>query len=62
MPMRSLDDFAYSKLAELERASLRRTLAETLREDGPCEPFKTVIELPQWRRQWILWRATRRWS
>jgi 8-amino-7-oxononanoate synthase len=34
MPMRSLDDFAYSKLAELERASLRRTLAETLREDG----------------------------
>jgi len=35
MPMRSLDDFAYSKLAELERASLRRTLAESLREDGP---------------------------
>src|ERR1700724_4074555 len=35
MPMRSLDDFAYSKLAELERASLRRTLAESFREDGP---------------------------
>jgi 8-amino-7-oxononanoate synthase len=35
MPMRSLDDFAHSKLAELDRASLRRTLAETLREDGP---------------------------
>jgi 8-amino-7-oxononanoate synthase len=33
--MRSLDDFAYSKLAELERASLRRTLADTLREEGP---------------------------
>jgi 8-amino-7-oxononanoate synthase len=35
MPMRSLDDFAYSKLAELERASLRRTLAESFRENGP---------------------------
>ncbi|MGB6175611.1 MAG: 8-amino-7-oxononanoate synthase [Methylocella sp.] len=33
--MRSLDDFAISKLAELERASLRRTLAEIFREDGP---------------------------
>jgi 8-amino-7-oxononanoate synthase len=35
MPMRSLDDFAYSKLAELERASLRRTLAESFRREGP---------------------------
>jgi hypothetical protein len=34
MPMRSLDDFAISKLEELERASLRRTLAESFREDG----------------------------
>jgi phytoene synthase len=25
-------------------------------------PFKTVIELPQWRRQWIFWRAARRWG
>jgi 8-amino-7-oxononanoate synthase len=35
MPMRSLDDFALRKLAELDRASLRRTLAESLRADGP---------------------------
>jgi len=34
MLMWSLDDFAQFKLAELERASLRRTLAESLREDG----------------------------
>jgi 8-amino-7-oxononanoate synthase len=34
MPMRSLDDFALRKLAELDRASLRRTLAESLRADG----------------------------
>ncbi|MGH6795665.1 MAG: aminotransferase class I/II-fold pyridoxal phosphate-dependent enzyme, partial [Methylocella sp.] len=32
--MRSLDDFAQFKLAELERASLRRTLAESFRGDG----------------------------
>ncbi len=25
-------------------------------------PFKTVVELPQWRRQWILWRAARHWG
>jgi 8-amino-7-oxononanoate synthase len=35
MPMRSLDDFACGKLEELDRASLRRTLAESLREGGP---------------------------
>ena len=32
--MRSLDDFADAKLAALERASLRRGLAETIRLDG----------------------------
>jgi phytoene synthase len=26
------------------------------------DPFKTVVELPQWRRQWILWRASSRWG
>ncbi len=35
MPMRSLDDFAVRKLAELDHASLRRTLAESFRGDGP---------------------------
>ena len=32
--MHSLDTFAQDKLADLERANLRRTLSETLREDG----------------------------
>jgi 8-amino-7-oxononanoate synthase len=32
--MRSLDEFAAAKLAELERAHLRRTLADTTRLDG----------------------------
>jgi 8-amino-7-oxononanoate synthase len=35
IPMRSLDDFAAHKLEELDRASLRRTLAESFREEGP---------------------------
>jgi 15-cis-phytoene synthase len=26
------------------------------------DPFRTSVELPQWRRQWILWRAARRWG
>jgi phytoene synthase len=26
------------------------------------DPFKTVVELPQWKRQWILWRTARRWG
>jgi phytoene synthase len=33
-----------------------------LMERPGYEPFKTVIELPQWRRQWILWRTARRWG
>jgi 8-amino-7-oxononanoate synthase len=33
--MRSLEDFAVRKLAELDRASLRRTLAESCRGEGP---------------------------
>lgn len=24
------------------------------------EPFRTVVEVPQWRRQWVLWRSARR--
>lgn len=26
------------------------------------EPFRTVINVPQWRRQWALWRAARRFN
>src|SRR6202040_3682416 len=35
MPMPSLDEFAVRKLEELDRASLRRTLAESFRGEGP---------------------------
>ncbi len=34
-PAQTLEDFAAAKLAELERASLRRSLSGSLREDGP---------------------------
>jgi len=33
-----------------------------LTEQPGYDPFKTLIELPQWKRQWILWRASRRWG
>jgi phytoene synthase len=33
-----------------------------LMEKPGYDPCQTVIELPQWRRQWILWRAARRWG
>jgi 15-cis-phytoene synthase len=26
------------------------------------DPFKTRVTLPQWRRQWILWRAAKNWG
>jgi phytoene synthase len=25
------------------------------------DPFRTAVEIPQWRRQWVLWRAARRY-
>jgi phytoene synthase len=24
------------------------------------DPFRTVVDLPQWKKQWLLWRAARR--
>ena len=26
------------------------------------DPFRSPVELPQWRRQWILWRAAKNWG
>lgn len=26
------------------------------------DPFRSAVEVPQWRRQWALWRAAHRWS
>jgi 15-cis-phytoene synthase len=34
----------------------------TLMERPDYDPFRTAVELPQWRRQWVLWRAARRYS
>ncbi len=41
-------------------ALVRLTLARMERSD--YDPFRTDVEVPQWRRQWTLWRAARRWS
>jgi phytoene synthase len=60
-------DIFYAKLPGLPEKSrpafLPTSLCEPylrLMEKPGYDPFKTVIELPQWRRQWILWRSARR--
>jgi phytoene synthase len=62
-------DIFYAKLFSLPEktrpAFLPACLCEPylrLTEKPAYDPFKTVLELPQWRRQWILWRAARRWG
>jgi phytoene synthase len=62
-------DIFYARLHGLPEKSLPAFLPVCLCEpylrlmERPgYDPFKTVIELPQWRRQWILWRAARRWG
>jgi phytoene synthase len=34
----------------------------SLMEQRNYDPFHTAIEVPQWRRQWTLWRAARRYA
>jgi phytoene synthase len=31
-------------------------------ERADYDPFKSLVEVPQWRRQWALWRAARRFA
>jgi phytoene synthase len=31
-------------------------------ESRDYDPFRTAVEIPQWRRQWTLWRAARRYA
>jgi phytoene synthase len=31
-------------------------------EQPDYDPFRTSVEVPQWRRQWTLWRAARRYA
>lgn len=33
-----------------------------LMEKPGHDPLKSIVELPQWKKQWILWRASRRWG
>jgi 15-cis-phytoene synthase len=38
--------------------TLARGYLDSMERD--YDPFRTVVEVPQWRRQWVLWRAARR--
>jgi phytoene synthase len=46
--------------AFLRVALLPGYLAATEKRDN--EPFTTAADVPQWRRQWTLWRAARRYA
>jgi 15-cis-phytoene synthase len=46
--------------AFLPAALVPRYLAVMERHD--YDPFRTAVEVPQWRRQWALWRAARRYA
>lgn len=56
--MASLPREAVSALLPLELVPLYLERMER----ADYDPFKTPVEVPQWRRQWRLWRAARRLS
>jgi len=49
---------AAARPAMLPLALVKPYLRQMSRRD--YDPFRTVIDLPQWRKQWILWRGARR--
>jgi phytoene synthase len=56
-------DAMHGVAGEVQAAFLPLSLVELyLRamERRGYDPFRTVIDVPQWRRQWALWRAARR--
>ncbi|MDJ1157121.1 phytoene/squalene synthase family protein [Chelatococcus sp. SYSU_G07232] len=48
------------RAALLPLALVPAYLARMERRD--YDPFRMVVDLPQWRKQWILWRAARRFA
>jgi phytoene synthase len=68
---RARDHFAAfeSQLASVASATMPAFLPAALvpgylavMERGDYDPFRTAIEAAQWRRQWTLWRAARRYG
>jgi 15-cis-phytoene synthase len=53
-------DLPDSCRAVLLPASLCEAYLRRMEKPG-YDPFKTAVTLPQWRRQWILWRAAKQW-
>ena len=58
-----------AQLAQLPAATMPAFLPVALvpgylavMEQAGYDPFRTLVEVPQWRRQWALWRAARRYS
>jgi phytoene synthase len=66
--VRSHMETFHLRLPGLQEASRAAFLAASLcepyllqMEKPGYDPFKTMVALPQWRRQWILWRASKNW-
>ena len=62
----NFNDFA-ARRAELPAAVIPAFLTVALvpayldrMERRDYDPFTTPVDVPQWRRQWLLWRAARR--
>ncbi len=53
LPASAAPAFLTVALARLDLVAMER---------ADYDPFKTIVEAPQWRRQWTLWRAARRYE
>jgi phytoene synthase len=61
--LRKLSDLSESIPAAITPAFLPVALVEPYlkrMERGGYDPFRTIITLPAWQRQWIIWRAARK--
>ncbi|MEO1198965.1 MAG: phytoene/squalene synthase family protein [Pseudomonadota bacterium] len=56
---RELPDVHPNVAPALLPAALARPYLDKM-EDDDYDPFRSVVDLPQWRRQWILWVSARR--
>ena len=55
---RRLPDLDARLIPALLPAALARPYLDRMDQDD-YDPFQTPVEIPQWRRQWVLWRAAR---
>lgn len=58
--LQAAEKFTASLSKDVRRVFLQIAFVEpylSLMDRPDYEPFRTPVEIPQWRRQWVLWRA-----